>query len=94
LPGDFNDDGLVDGADYQLWRAAFGSARDLSADGNGDGVVDGADYVVWRNNFAPSNLTARSDAAFVPEPASILLVGTILALAGSRKMRRRFSELA
>jgi hypothetical protein len=91
LPGDYNSDGLVDAADYQVWRAAFGSASDLAADWNGDGIVDAADYVVWRNNSQLSNLTARSDAALVPEPASHILLGTILVLAGSRASRRRFS---
>ena len=47
VAGDYNQDGMVNQADYQTWRAAFGTAN-VAADGNGDGVVDAADYVVWR----------------------------------------------
>jgi len=56
IPGDFNGDGEVTGADYVVWAATFGNdgspgKEDLRADGNGDGVVTGADYVIWAANF-------------------------------------------
>jgi len=56
LPGDFNDDGTVSGADYVIWADTFGNdgspgKEDLRADANGDGTVSGADYVVWADNF-------------------------------------------
>ncbi len=51
LRGDYNRDGSVGPADYDVWRAAYGALGvGLAADGNGDGVVDGADYTVWRDN--------------------------------------------
>jgi hypothetical protein len=50
LKGDYNTDGVVDGADYIVWRRSVGSA-DLRADGNHDGVVGQGDYTVWRSNF-------------------------------------------
>lgn len=49
-PGDYNGDGWVDAADYQLWKSEFGSTDNSPADGNGDGVVNLADYTVWRDN--------------------------------------------
>jgi hypothetical protein len=53
LPGDYYADGIVDAADYLVWRKMHG--RNVSpfsgADGNGDGVVDQEDYTVWRANF-------------------------------------------
>ena len=53
LPGDFNDDGVVDDGDYAVWRAQFGLAgQSLSADGNQDGVVDNDDYVILSDNLA------------------------------------------
>ncbi|MEQ8848822.1 hypothetical protein, partial [Botrimarina sp.] len=37
LPGDYNADGVVDGADYTVWRDTLGSTSDLRADGQPDG---------------------------------------------------------
>jgi hypothetical protein len=52
LVGDYNDDGVVDAADYTIWRDSEGSVgMGLAADGNDDGRVDAADYDVWRGNF-------------------------------------------
>ena len=57
MPGDYNLSGVVDAADYVLWRDTFGSMSDLWADGSGpsvgvpNGVVDQADYDFWRANF-------------------------------------------
>jgi hypothetical protein len=53
LPGDYNTNGLVDTADFILWRKAQGDsvAPYSGADGNGDSVVNGDDYNVWRTNF-------------------------------------------
>jgi hypothetical protein len=51
LAGDYNYSGVVDAADYVLWRTTLGSTDDLRADGDGDADVDGDDYAVWRANF-------------------------------------------
>jgi hypothetical protein len=51
LTGDYNFNGVVDAADYSLWRNARNLPFDLRADGNVDGIVDDADYEVWRANF-------------------------------------------
>jgi hypothetical protein len=48
LAGDYNRDGVVNTADYTLWRDTRGSTTDLRADGNGDGVVDQADHDLWK----------------------------------------------
>jgi len=59
LPGDYNGDGSVSGADYVVWADTFGNdgspgKEDMRADGNGDGLVSGADYVLWADNFGSS----------------------------------------
>jgi arylsulfatase A-like enzyme len=53
LPGDFNEDGSVDTADYVLWRfdVSQTTVAQLTTDSNGDGIVDDADYQIWRRNF-------------------------------------------
>src|SRR5690606_32450705 len=49
VPGDFNGDGNVDGADFVIWQTNFpnnsGAASLDQGDANGDGNVDGADFV-------------------------------------------------
>lgn len=68
LPGDYNADGTVDGADYTVWRAALGSTTDLAADGNGNNVVDEADYKLWRSNYGA---TAAASSLAVPPNSTV-----------------------
>lgn len=70
-PGDFNFDGHVDGADYSVWRSAFGSTS-TAADANGDGIVDAADYVIWRKH-ADASAAAAVNAVSTPEPGTVWL---------------------
>lgn len=54
--GDINQDGVVDGLDYNDWETDnnnFGAGY-LATDLNGDGIVDGLDFLLWEvnnNNF-------------------------------------------
>ncbi len=80
LQGDYNGDGVVDQADYQVWRTSFGNTTALQADGNENGVVDGSDYIVWRANLGRTWLDlatgsgANSLAAAIPEPTTLVLL--------------------
>jgi hypothetical protein len=52
LVGDYNENGVVDAADYVVWRHTLGeTGAGLAADGDGSGAVDQADYDLWRANF-------------------------------------------
>lgn len=76
LPGDYNDDGLVDAADYPLWRDSLGQAVGIGsgADGDRDGQITTADYDIWKTNFGRSLAVPGAAAvAGVPEPATWLL---------------------
>ncbi len=92
LAGDYNTDGIIDAADYTVWRDKLGSGVSLPND-NTPGV--GADdYTRWKNNFGAGSpgIGAGSGAATrnatVPEPSTALLAAFSLA-AAVRRMRRK-----
>jgi hypothetical protein len=82
--GDYNHDGDVDSADYEVWKSQFGMSGELSADGNGDGIVNAADYTLWRNNL-PNGPASCQDSMSVPEPTAIgLVVIALVAICAGR----------
>jgi T5SS/PEP-CTERM-associated repeat protein len=92
--GDYNANGVVDAADYVVWRKALGqSGSNLAADGNRDGVVDTFDYTIWRSRIGhvAGNGAGRLLAASVPEPATYVgfILGFILVPAKTRAIISR-----
>src|SRR5262249_52036327 len=76
--GDYNRNGIVDAADYTLWRdqsGATGLVAYSGADGNGDGKVDSADYQVWRNNFGQTPVLVIDSVTTPVHGAATILVG-------------------
>jgi hypothetical protein len=76
VPGDFNNSGTVDAADYVVWRKGLGTTYTRT------------DYDVWRAHFgqtAGSGTGAGVNAA-VPEPATMVML--MFATAGSCVWRR------
>jgi hypothetical protein len=76
LAGDYNHNGVVDAADYTVWRNSFGqSGAGLAADGNGDGQVDQLDYSIWIGHFGDTAGAGASDHAQpVSEPSTTILL--------------------
>jgi hypothetical protein len=66
-PGDFNGNGVVDAADYVVWRKGQNASQ--------------SDYDLWRTHFGQSSNGAGSsiDSAGVPEPDSGLLLSGVVA---------------
>jgi hypothetical protein len=60
LPGDYNDNGIVDAVDYVVWRNTRNNTAVpfTGADGNGNGTIDQGDYGIWRANFGRTAGTA------------------------------------
>jgi hypothetical protein len=86
VDGDYNNDGVVDAADYTVWRDTNGqSGVGLAADGSGNGAVGPEDYTYWRARYGS---TGSSQSAAVPEPtaAGMAMLLTLMGL-----MRRRRS---
>lgn len=69
LAGDYNGDGVVNAADYAVYRETLDSEVLLAADGDGDNVVDTDDYAIWAANLGATATTAVS----VPEPTALAL---------------------
>ena len=74
LIGDYDHDGVVDAADYTVWRDTLDSTTDLAADGNGNGTVDYGDYEVWKSNFGNQLGSGAGASAGVPEPSTLLML--------------------
>jgi carbonic anhydrase/acetyltransferase-like protein (isoleucine patch superfamily) len=54
LPGDYDGNGAVDGADFLTWQRGIGlsaAPAGSGADGNGNGMIDDYDLGVWKANF-------------------------------------------
>jgi hypothetical protein len=76
VSGDYNGDGVVDAADYTLWRDYLGQTFALqNRDTTNSGVINQQDYTFWKSRFgaisgAGAGLT---DGSAVPEPSCLLL---------------------
>jgi hypothetical protein len=84
LPGDYNRDGVVDAADYVVWRKNEGTMNALPNDPRG-GMIGAAQFTTWRANFgnmagSGSDVSDRSSSAALPEPTTLvtLLVGMLV----------------
>jgi hypothetical protein len=102
LPWDYNHDGVVDAADYTIWRDTLGQTdpnpghvggglTPLAANADRDPTVDITDYQSWKFHFGESlpGPGSASAGTNVPEPASfVLAVAGMLAMAAMRSSRR------
>lgn len=77
LLGDYNEDDIVDAADFVVWRKAEQTGvADLPNDNDDPGNIGPAEYALWRANFGstlPGSGSGLGGGA-VPEPASVVLV--------------------
>ncbi len=87
IRGDYNNDGVVDAADYTVWRDTSNQTGfALAADGDADGVVGPADYQVWKAAYGTLNTVGAAIA--VPEPAAAtMLLAAAAAALGRRRVR-------
>jgi hypothetical protein len=60
-PGDFSSDGVVDTADYVVWRNGLGS------------IFTPADYNLWRSHYGQTTPNDSIASIAIPEPMSLIL---------------------
>ncbi len=94
VSGDFNDDGIVDAADYTVWRDHLNQSVTLPNDPT-PGTVTESDYDVWRNHYGETSSSGNGAAAssgllVVPEAVSWLLQGA--GLISAAFMRRTIAD--
>jgi hypothetical protein len=97
LNGDFNNDGIVNLADYTVWRDNLGAATEEAINNAGNGLngVDAADYQVWKSAFGSGGSGAVGQAsATIPEPTSCVTLLALLALVGRWGRRSGDGEFA
>lgn len=87
IPGDFDENGTVDGNDLALWHMGFGKRGDATigdGDADADFDVDGADFLIWQRQLNAANVAT----AVVPEPVNwTLALGMFGVLLAVRRLR-------
>lgn len=89
VQGDYNSDGVVDAADYTVWRDNLGGPGLPNEGGVSPGVVNQADYLFWRSRYGATSAIPATALA-VPSPATSLLA--LFTLAASMCYPSRRSE--
>jgi hypothetical protein len=88
VPGDFNNNGVVDAGDYVLWRKGGPLQNEVDT----PGTVNAQDYLDWRARFGNTMGSGSSlGAASVPEPSTVMLLVFIAPLLVSGKLGRNRS---
>lgn len=96
IPGDYNDDRIVDAADYTVWRNHLGETYQLINEGFGvtPGIVTAEDYTVWKDNYGLSaaGVGSLSSLAAVPEPATGTMILGMLLLVAYRRCSYHYKD--
>jgi hypothetical protein len=93
VPGDYNNDGVVNAADYTVWRDNLNASFQLQNEVAGvtPGQVTVEDYNEWKSRFGNGNAGggAQLTNGAVPEPSTCLLVVCVAGIMGlvSRRVR-------
>jgi hypothetical protein len=91
--GDYNGNGVVDAGDYTIWRDTLGSTTDLRANGDNTGgsagKIDAADYALWKSRFGATSGSGSIAGTNVPEPATWLMLASLLGLVASTRRAAR-----
>jgi T5SS/PEP-CTERM-associated repeat protein len=90
VTGDYNNDGIVDSADYVIWRKVNNTSTSLPNDSTPNDVNDG-DYAVWREHFGEGSGGGGGggeesiNGETAPEPGNGLIVFSLIAFVFFRR---------
>ncbi len=97
--GDFNKDGNVSTADFDIMKANWlltgqnfndtGDVASPAGSGIGDGIVDLYDFRYFKNDLFPGGASALAAALAVPEPSSLILLLAAVPAWGLLRSRHR-----
>ena len=79
LAGDYDQNDVVDGADFLLWQRQFGGVETpvgSGADGDGSGAVDAGDLTIWRDHFGETTLSV---AAATTASSTVAAIASLVA---------------
>jgi hypothetical protein len=88
LPGDYNNNGIVDAADYTVWRDNVGSTASLAND-SFSGTIGQARHDQWIANFGWTAGSSSIDNAVVPEPSPLLFATIASCIGVTLAVRKR-----
>jgi hypothetical protein len=91
VPGDYNGNGVVDAADYVVWRKGGTLQNEVVTIGS----VTPEDYTAWRARFGNTSGSgsALAGPAAVPEPNTVLLLAVgMFVLRGMPASKKRFQN--
>jgi hypothetical protein len=90
--GDYNGNGIVDQADYVVWRNTLNQTGvGLAADGNANGLIDAGDYSVWRSHLGNRSGSGAGTSlvdSSAPEPSMAVYVLSLVFLSAARRVRK------
>lgn len=79
LLGDYNNNGVVDAADYTVWRDTLGAGGSNLPNDPTPGTVDQSDYTYWTQHYGET-LGASAATLATPEPSAAVLAMLLTAL--------------
>jgi autotransporter-associated beta strand protein len=75
IEGDYNNDGMVNLADYTVWRDNLGAAAGTLPNDPHNGVIGSEQYETWKANFGQSlDQLSTASTTSVPEPSAFVLL--------------------
>jgi autotransporter-associated beta strand protein len=89
LPGDYNVDGIVDGADYVMWQKNVGQPAGILPNDNTEVIIGDAQYDLMRANFGNVLSSGGGGDETVPEPSTVAAAMLLTFVAACAARRRK-----